>query len=51
MFDRELASIKELEKLEKEDRDRRRVAGEDVPSPERSSSPPIITGSLNSRGP
>lgn len=41
MFDRELASIEEMERLEKEDRDARRAAGEDVPTPERSPSPPV----------
>ena len=46
MFKRELSSIEEMERLEKEDRDARRVAGEDVPTPERSPSPPIA-GSSN----
>lgn len=39
MFERELSSIEELEKLEKEDRAARRAAGEEVPTPERSPSP------------
>lgn len=51
MFERELSSIEELEKLEKEDRDARRAAGENVPSPERSPSPPVVASSSNLGGP